>query len=311
MRQFLSTDFIVLDSGTSAGLLPAHLLREDPVRSRSMLALSLLAVALLALVDWKIEQVQLSVLALVPLAVFAWFAPSRLSYVLAVAMALVFTYFDYAGPQALLVNLPLDTVFTVISYLAMVAVVVSAGNSIRSALALREQLAISSETVSIQRWLADHDALTSAANRRAFRKAMMQAAAAASLDNAGFGIIVGDIDHFKEINTRYGQRTGDRLLCTLFSRAEALFGPDVTLGRLDGDEFAVMLPGVKTEWELFAAASKLAQELSVPYVVDGTAIELTVTLATAVFPSQAADTDMLLELAENKVYEAKRHKRKG
>jgi diguanylate cyclase (GGDEF)-like protein len=309
MRQFFSSDAIVIDNAGSAGLLPAHLLRRSPVRSRTAITCALAAIALLAVLDWKIDSIQLSILALVPLAAFAWFANARVAYAVAFGMALLFTYFDYSGPQAQLVNLPLDTVFTVVSYLAMVAVVLAARGSVSSVVNLREQLAISAETVSIQRWLADHDALTSAANRRAFRKAMMQTGAAAGMHAGSFGLVVGDVDNFKAVNTRYGQRIGDRLLCMLFSRAQAACGGDAVVGRLDGDEIAVLFPGVKNEWDLFQSVTRLSKALRAPYAIDGTSVNLGITLATAMFPDESADTDVLLEVAEAKLYAAKRYGR--
>lgn len=309
MRQLFSSDTIVIDNVASAGLLPAHLLRRNPVQSRVALASAIAAILLLAVLDWKVTSIQLSIVVLLPLAVFAWIANARIAYGMAFALAVVFTYFDYSGPQAELVNLPLDTAFTVVSYLAMVGVVLAARGSVSSVVNLREQLAISAETVSIQRWLADHDALTSATNRRAFRKAMMQTGAAAGLEGGSFGIVVGDVDNFKEINTRYGQRVGDRLLCMLFSRAQATCGGDAVVGRLDGDEFAVLFPGAKTEWDLLQAAAALSKMLRAPYTIDGATIDMGMTLASAMFPAEAADTDVLLEMAEAKLYAAKRYRR--
>lgn len=309
MRQFLTSDSIVIDNGAAAGLLPAQLLRLHPARTRAALAVSLGAILLLALLDWRVTSIQLSILALVPLAVFAWFAHRRIAYGVAFLMALTFTYFDYSGPQAELVNLPLDTVFTVVSYIAMVAVVLAARSSVINAVTLREQLAISSETVSIQRWLADHDALTSAANRRAFRKALMHTGAAAGMQSGSFGVVVGDIDNFKAVNTRYGQRMGDKLLCTLFGRAQAMCGNDAVVGRLDGDEFAVLFQNVQSEWQLQSAARNLSKALAEPYVIDGQTIRMAMTVATAMFPADAADADVLLEVAETKLYDAKRYGR--
>lgn len=309
MPQFLSSDTILVDSSASSGLLPVHLLRYRPAQARVAVALAVLAIAALAVVDWRVESLQLSILALVPLAVFAWFADKRVAYAAAFVMALVFTYFDYSGPQAELVNLPLDTAFTVVSYVALVAMLYAARSSVSSAVSLREQLAITSETATIQRWLADHDALTSASNRRAFRKALMQTGAAAGMHAGKIGIVLGDVDNFKAVNTRYGQRVGDRLLCTLFSRAQAVCGPDAVIGRLDGDEFAVMFSNVNSDWELLAAAARLSNELRAPYLVDGAAIKLGMTLVTAMYPAETAEADGLLEVAEAKLYAAKRYGR--
>lgn len=309
MPQFFSSDTVVVDNSASSGLLPVHLLRHRPAESRAAVTLSVLSILALAVVDWRIESLQLSILALVPLAVFAWFVDKRVAYAAAFIMAMVFTYFDYSGPQAVLVNLPLDTAFTVVSYIAMVAMVYAARSSVSSAVSLREQLAITSETATIQRWLADHDALTSAANRRAFRKALMQSGAAAGLHGGKIGIVLGDVDNFKAVNTRYGQRIGDRLLCTLFSRAQAACGVDAVIGRLDGDEFAVLFSNVDSEWELLQAAARLSNALRAPYAVDDASIKLGMTLVTAMYPSETVEADGLLEIAEAKLYEAKRYGR--
>jgi diguanylate cyclase (GGDEF)-like protein len=279
--------------------------RISPSQERIGMFVSFAVIVTLAYVSWSIQSVQLSALAVVPLGVFAWFSCSRATYWLAVAQAVSFTYFDYAGPQAALVNLPVDAALTLLSYLAVVAFMLAARRAIADSVSLREQLAITAENASIQSWLADHDALTSAANRRAFKRAVMHAAASASLSQAPFGIIVGDIDNFKAINTRYGHAAGDRLLCTLFSRAQ-LASDGMLVGRLDGDQFGALLTGVSSDFELFVMADKLLRDLALPYVINEHGIRITVTFATAMFPADAKDADALLEIAERKLYEAKR-----
>jgi len=276
-----------------------------PAQGRAGMFLSFCAIVALGYVTWSVESIQLSVLAIVPLATFAWFSGSRATYWLAIAQAVAFTYFDYSGPQAALVNMRLDAILTVLSYLAIVAFMLAVRRAVREAGSLREQLAISAENASIQGWLADHDALTSAANRRAFKRAVMHGTAAASLSESPCGIIVGDIDNFKEINTRFGHTAGDRLLCTLFGRAQ-IACDGALVGRLDGDQFGVMFPAVSSDFQLFALADKLSRELSVPYLIEEQGVRISVTLATAMFPADAKDADALLELAEKKLYEAKR-----
>ena len=281
------------------------ILRISPAQERIGMFLSLVAIVALASVTWSIESLQLSVVAVVPLGVFAWFSKSRTTYVLAALQAVAFTYFDYSGPQAALVNLPVDAALTVVSYVAVVAFMLAARRTVADAVSLREQLAITAENASIQSWLADHDALTSAANRRAFKRAVMHATASASLGQGPFGIIVGDIDNFKAINTRYGHAAGDRVLCTLFGRAQ--FACDgMVVGRVDGDQFGALLSGMSSEFGVFAMADKLARELTAPYAIDEEGIRISVTLATVMFPADARDADALLEIAEKKLYEAKR-----
>lgn len=279
--------------------------RVSPAQERVGMLVSLASILALGYLTWAIPSLQLSVLAVVPLGIFAWFSCSRATYCLAVAQAVTFTYFDYSGAQAAFVNLPVDAALTVLSYLCVVAFILAARRALADSASLREQLAITAENASIQSWLADHDALTSAANRRAFKRAVMHATASASLTPAPFGIIVGDIDNFKAINTRYGHAFGDRLLCTFFSRAQ-LSCDGMLVGRLDGDQFGALCSGVSSDFGLFGMADKLSHELAMPFMIEEKGIRITVTLATAMYPADARDADALLEIAEKKLYEAKR-----
>jgi len=275
-----------------------------PAQGRAGMLLSFCAIVALGYVTWSADSIHLSVLAIVPLAAFAWFSGSRATYWLAITQALAFTYFDYSGPQATLVNIRLDALPTVLSYGAVVAFMLAVRRAVGDSGALREQLAMTAENASIQGWLADHDALTSAANRRAFKRAVMHAAASASLTESAVGMIVGDIDNFKEINTRFGHAAGDRVLCTLFERAHVAC-EGALVGRLDGDQFGVIVPAV-SDFQLFALADKLSRVLSAPYAIEEQGIRISLTFATVMFPADGKGADALLEIAEKKLYDAKR-----
>ena len=309
MRRPSLPDTLVFYNGGNAGLAftLGRLLQVSDLQAKAAMGGSVALLLALAFADLSIPSIQISMIALIPLGIFVWFSNSRVAYPLAAATALIFTYIDDTFPPAPALNVPLDAAFTLISYLAVTAIILMARRAFADAVTLRQQLAITSETASIQRWLADHDPLTSAANRRAFKKAMMEAMAGAGLSSSALGIVVGDIDDFKAVNTKYGQRFGDRLLCTLFSRLQSVCGDDTFVGRLDGDEFAIIFPQISSDWSLFKTANELAHELSAPYHIEGRDLRIGITLATAMYPAEAQDADLLIEVAEKKVYDAKRY----
>ena len=101
--------------------------------------------------------------------------------------------------------------------------------------------------------LATIDSLTGLVNRRAFFELTASARMLASRQRHPVALMMLDLDHFKAINDRYGHAVGDQALC-VFAKAAlgALREPDI-LGRLGGEEFAVVLPGTDLAGALQAA----------------------------------------------------------
>ena len=89
-------------------------------------------------------------------------------------------------------------------------------------------------------WEAKRDALTGALNRKAFFQSCERALGKEPDGLAGYFIMV-DMDHFKEINDRYGHLEGDRVLREAAAAMREVFGHSAQVGRLGGDEFAVFL----------------------------------------------------------------------
>ena len=93
---------------------------------------------------------------------------------------------------------------------------------------------------------ATHDALTGLPNELHFRNrldAALRAATSTEQDNSDCGpaVLVVDLQHFRKINDRYGQATGDDVLCALGERMATCVGPDGLLARIAGDEFAILV----------------------------------------------------------------------
>jgi len=88
------------------------------------------------------------------------------------------------------------------------------------------------------RYRATHDLLTGLPNRSAFAEQVDAAAA-----NSDGAVAVLDLDRFREINEGLGHAAGDALIAQIGPRLSGALGPDVTVARLAGDEFALLLPG--------------------------------------------------------------------
>ena len=176
---------------------------------------------------------------------------------------------------------------------------------------LRARLRAASRLVRMQqqfRRLAETDALTGAANRRAFMQYLDMQVQQVRRQDARLGVVMVDLDHFKRINDTHGHAAGDRVLVDTVRAIQACLGERDMLGRLGGEEFAVLLPGVDAA-ELTAAAERLREAVAALsiHAEDGQPIPVTASLGCALaVPGGALDmADDLLQSADEALYEAK------
>ena len=145
--------------------------------------------------------------------------------------------------------------------------------------------------------LARTDDLTGLPNRRALIDREISA-------DQRCGVIVIDIDQFKDVNSVFGLPSGDRLIVLIGQRlADHLRHPDA-LARLGGDEFAVLLddasPGTAVE-----IAERLLETLESPFIVDGVPIRLTASAGVAMSDGRPGSVGALLREADVALYQAK------
>ncbi|MGH8040469.1 MAG: diguanylate cyclase [Rudaea sp.] len=100
------------------------------------------------------------------------------------------------------------------------------------------------------------DSLTGLLNRRAMVEMLEQAAAQLRPGEPGLSVIVADIDHFKNVNDRFGHDAGDRVLAAVATRLRELAGDPQHVARWGGEEFLILLPGVR-----LATACERAEQL--------------------------------------------------
>lgn len=154
-------------------------------------------------------------------------------------------------------------------------------------------------------FIATHDVLTRLPNRAVFQDRLDAALRAASSDaETGVGLLLIDIDHFKEVNDTLGHPAGDALLTEVGRRLVAAAGPDGLVARLGGDEFAIMLPGEATGQAVRDLGWRVMESLKEPVAYGDESIPVTASLGSAFGrPGEAAD--QLFKDADIALYEAK------
>jgi diguanylate cyclase (GGDEF)-like protein len=114
----------------------------------------------------------------------------------------------------------------------------------RDRLALRERLALKEGQQAVLRKKADCDPLTGLLNQAGFRE-RVEAKLAKARGPETLAIV--DVDHFKQVNDRWGHPFGDRYLQTIAEGLSKNLGADAVVGRIGGDEFAALLPAESPE----------------------------------------------------------------
>ncbi len=155
------------------------------------------------------------------------------------------------------------------------------------------------------RYLADHDALTGLANRRGFELALRRTLAEARRVGSHSAILWLDLDNFKDINDSYGHAAGDELLQQVAKALEAASREYTTLGRIGGDEFAIVLPQAD-EIQAKGAAERLLSVLrDRVFSVSGHDARVNASIGIALYPEHADTAADLLVRADLAMYQAK------
>jgi diguanylate cyclase (GGDEF)-like protein len=153
---------------------------------------------------------------------------------------------------------------------------------------------------------ATHDALTNLPNRTMLHRALLRMMGEAIAQRQVLGLILLDLDRFKEINDTLGHHIGDELLRAISSRLQAVVGDDHnTLCRLGGDEFAIAV--AKTDEEAVKQVARaVLHALKEPVQIVGSTLSICASIGISYFPRQSGDIHELLRYADIAMYNAKR-----
>lgn len=154
-------------------------------------------------------------------------------------------------------------------------------------------------------YLAEHDPLTELPNRRQLSSELEAALAEARARGHHVGVLLLDLDNFKNINDSMGHGLGDRLLQAVASRLRAIVAPIGLSARLGGDEFTVIVEQAASLESIAAVAQSVLRAFQEPLVVDERGLSLSISLGAACFPFHGETGEALLRAADAALFRAK------
>lgn len=157
--------------------------------------------------------------------------------------------------------------------------------------------------------LAYFDSLTDLPNRAMLSDRLNQTIADASRHDQQFGLMMLDLDRFKEINDTLGHAMGDALLCEAARRLEACIRSYDMVSRLGGDEFAILLSDIREADNVSSIASKIVHAFALPFFIGGKELFITSSIGIAIYPADSRQVEDLLKYADSAMYHAKQQGR--
>ncbi|HWQ35930.1 MAG TPA: diguanylate cyclase [Blastocatellia bacterium] len=173
----------------------------------------------------------------------------------------------------------------------------------RRLLRLQDALIAAREEV---RMLATHDVLTGIWNRRAIMDHLSSELSRCGRHRLPIGVIMGDLDHFKQINDTFGHAAGDAVLQEAASRIKSSLRPYDATGRYGGEEFLIVVPECTVTGVTSVAERILATFRNRPFSLSGEAHAVTISLGIAACSlASARQMELVLEVADQALYRAK------
>ncbi len=179
---------------------------------------------------------------------------------------------------------------------------------------LRARLTVGRRILSLQdglirareelRFQATHDVLTGIWNRRAMLDLLQREIERASRSQGSTGLLMLDLDHFKNVNDTYGHQAGDAVLHEVARRVIQVIRSYDFLGRHGGEEFLVVLPGCDRTQTLQSAERIRSAIAASPVLADQDEIAVTASIGGTAVTGNASEKE-ILAVADAALYQAK------
>jgi diguanylate cyclase (GGDEF)-like protein/PAS domain S-box-containing protein len=153
--------------------------------------------------------------------------------------------------------------------------------------------------------LANVDVLSGLPNRGRVRQLLGEALRQATTGNVPCAIMFLDLDGFKPVNDTFGHPKGDAVLRAVAKRLVDEVGSDGHVGRMGGDEFAIVVPDAQGRKLVEELADRIIKSIREPYMIDQTEIRIGVSIGCAFGPIDGATVDDLILKADLALYQAK------
>lgn len=154
--------------------------------------------------------------------------------------------------------------------------------------------------------LAYYDPLTQIPNRRAFNRRLQELTHLARKDDAGFCILVVDLNRFKNVNDRYGHEMGDQLLKYVAESIHSSIRETDTIARLGGDEFGIILPGITNQEQVAKVAQKILHNTCQKMPINKVHIKPTLSIGSAFYHNSSQNIADVINQADQSMYQAKK-----
>ena len=152
---------------------------------------------------------------------------------------------------------------------------------------------------------AVHDHLTGLRNRNTLDETMYQVFAAADRNHHKVGILLLDLNKFKEINDTFGHAAGDEVLRDTSQRKKHVARSDEMIFRVGGDEFLLVIPVIKDAQVLQVIKDRLNGELTYRLNFNGHPISITASIGAALYKDDGDNFDTLFQIADKRMYSEK------
>ncbi|MDX1694467.1 MAG: EAL domain-containing protein [Ketobacteraceae bacterium] len=161
----------------------------------------------------------------------------------------------------------------------------------------------------IQR-LAYYDSLTRVANRSLFNDRLSKSMQQAERRKQSVAVLFLDLDHFKPVNDSLGHSAGDSLLQGVARRLQYCIREEDTVARMGGDEFAIILSGLRrgdaAERIVLRTANRIISQFVSPFLIEGREVYTSTSVGIAVYPRDGLAPEELLRNADMAMYAAKK-----
>ncbi|QQN73311.1 bifunctional diguanylate cyclase/phosphodiesterase [Croceicoccus sp. YJ47] len=153
--------------------------------------------------------------------------------------------------------------------------------------------------------LARYDQLTGLPNRMMLNESLRRAMTGAASPHGHCAFLIIDIDRFKTVNDTLGHAIGDGLLLQVAQRLRAMMGAGDMCGRMDGDEFGIVITGDASAAAVQAMAAAIIERVSRPYDIDRHAVHIGLRIGSATYAGNAETGELLMRRADLALERAK------
>ncbi|MCC5796741.1 MAG: EAL domain-containing protein [Methylophaga sp.] len=153
--------------------------------------------------------------------------------------------------------------------------------------------------------LALYDSLTKLPNRFLSLDRINQLVLETGRRDQVIAVLFLDLDNFKKVNDSFGHEAGDKLLVEVANRLQHCIREADTVGRLGGDEFIILLSGLRKTTDVTHVVETVLNAIREPFLVEGCEIQLSASIGIALYPDDAGSASELIRNADMAMFHAK------